>query len=102
MQFVAGLLLPVWPRIARRNTNQSGSGGQQPGTAIKTDRCSIEGLPVNRDLVFRVIHESGVIDQVKVAGTHVTWTRGRFEVNLAAGVNDLGEVLVSPSRFRAK
>lgn len=58
---------------------------------------SIEGLPENTNLTLQVWHETGRIDRVTIAGEKVEWPRGRWDVDLAAGVNDLGDVLISAS-----
>jgi len=58
---------------------------------------SIEWLPANTSLTFQVWHEAGRIDRVTIAGEKVEWPRGRWDVDLAAGVNDLGDVLISAS-----
>jgi hypothetical protein len=51
-------------------------------------------------LTFRVYHERcGWVKEPKIAGETNTWSGGRFEVNMVLGMNDLGEVLVSPKTF---
>ena len=62
-------------------------------------RLKIEGLPVGQELVFRVRHEVGKIDQVTIEGQGVQWRRARFSVSLDPGENDLGDILVSPESF---
>lgn len=54
----------------------------------------ISGLPAGKEITFAVRHEAGKIDEVTIAGKEVDWKRQRFEVDLKAGVNDLGDVMV--------
>lgn len=58
---------------------------------------TIDGLPTETNFVFQVFHEAGRIDRVGMDGVETDWNRGRFIVDLAAGVNDLGDILV-PSK----
>ena len=58
---------------------------------------SIAGLPANTNLTFRVFHEAGRIDHVAISGVETDWPRSRFNVDLVAGVNDLGDILVPSS-----
>ena len=62
-------------------------------------QVTIDGLPAKGRLTFRVYHEGGPIKEVKIAGETKTWSGGRVEVNMVLGMNDLGEVLVSPKTF---
>ena len=64
-----------------------------------TGNVTIQGLPENQTVHFQVWHEAsiGVIKQVMIKDTIVDWPRGRFEVDLVAGVNDLGDVLIPAS-----
>jgi hypothetical protein len=61
----------------------------------------IDGLPIGRPLTFRVFHEAGKIGRVKISGVDTIWDKGRFDIKLASGENDLGDVLV-PSRLLAR
>ena len=54
----------------------------------------IAGLPADSSLTFRVFHEAGRIVHVKMSGVDTDWRRSRFDVELAAGVNDLGDILI--------
>jgi hypothetical protein len=50
---------------------------------------------------FQVWQEkSGYIDSVKLAGKATKWNKGRFEHTVAAGDNDLGQILVPPASFK--
>lgn len=60
----------------------------------KDGKLEIKGLPVDTPLTFRVFHESIAIDRAKIAGTETEWRRRIFKTELAAGVNDLGDVFV--------
>ncbi|WP_404307135.1 methylamine utilization protein [Neorhodopirellula lusitana] len=61
----------------------------------------IEGLPAGKEITFAVRYEGGKLDEVKVGGKETDWKRQRFEVDLKAGVNDLGEILVPASAVSA-
>ncbi|EMI55153.1 putative membrane or secreted protein [Rhodopirellula sallentina SM41] len=54
----------------------------------------IEGLPAGKEITFAVRFEGGKLDEVKVGGKETDWRRQRFEVDLKAGDNDLGDILV--------
>ena len=60
---------------------------------------AIDGLPAGSSLNFRVFHEAGRIDRVRISGVETDWHRSRFDVELAAGVNDLGDILISSERL---
>lgn len=62
-------------------------------------KIEINDLPAGEKLVFRVFHESGRIRQVDLEGRTNTWPRGRFEVVLKPGVNDLGVIEVPANSF---
>ncbi|QDT01765.1 hypothetical protein K227x_01330 [Rubripirellula lacrimiformis] len=66
----------------------------------KNGAVAIEGLPVGTKLIFRVWHEAGHFNHVKIYGDSVEWRRSRFELTLAPGVNDFGDVLVSGQTFQ--
>ncbi|MEM8671803.1 MAG: hypothetical protein AAGG48_30070 [Planctomycetota bacterium] len=75
-----------------------------PFAAISDSRGAIriDGLPVDSDLVFRVLHEAAPIQQVTIEGVSQTWDRSRFRLKLSPGVNDLGDVFVSSDTFTDK
>lgn len=54
----------------------------------------IAGLPAGTPLTFRVFHEAGRVDRVKMSGVETDWLRSRFDVELNTGVNNLGDILV--------
>lgn len=54
----------------------------------------ITGLPTGTSLTFRVFHEAGRIDRVRMSGAETDWQRSRFNVELAVGMNDLGDIFV--------
>ncbi|WP_047816231.1 methylamine utilization protein [Rhodopirellula islandica] len=54
---------------------------------------TIEGIPTG-EVMFRVSHEAGKIDEVKIGGSKESWRRSRFELDIQPGMNDLGDVLV--------
>lgn len=55
---------------------------------------AIDGLPAGTSLTFRVFHEAGRIDRVRMSGAETDWQRSRFNVELAVGVNDLGDIFI--------
>lgn len=60
----------------------------------------IDGLPVGEELTFRIFHEGGKIDEVKIDGKTEKWRRSRFEVDVKSGDNDLGVVMVPAEAFK--
>lgn len=54
---------------------------------------TIEGIPTG-EVMFRVTHEAGKIDEVTIDGGKESWRRSRFELDIKPGMNDLGDVLV--------
>lgn len=62
---------------------------------------TIENLPVGK-VVFKVWHENSdrSITEADVNGKPQQWSRGRMEVDLKAGMNDLGTVTIAPDQFR--
>jgi len=61
----------------------------------------IKGLPAGKEITFAVRYEGGKLDEVKVGGKETDWKRQRFEVDLKAGENDMGEILVPASALSA-
>ena len=61
----------------------------------------IAGLPVG-ELNFRVNHESAKIDDVIVEGKKESWRRSRFDLEIKAGMNDLGDVVIPADAFDVK
>jgi len=61
----------------------------------------ITNLPVGQ-VTFRVWHELGTIDEATVAGKKEKWSRGRMEVEIKEGVNDLGTIKISVDKFSKK
>lgn len=61
----------------------------------------IEDLPPG-EVTFRVWHENAErsIDEGTVGGEKQKWSRGRMEVELKPGVNDLGTITLDPSLFK--
>ncbi|WP_442507738.1 methylamine utilization protein [Novipirellula sp. SH528] len=62
----------------------------------------IKDLPEGKELTFRVFHEAGKIDDVKINGKAEKWSRSRFDVTIKAGVNDLGTVVVPADALSAE
>jgi hypothetical protein len=64
------------------------------GVSDLESKLTIEGLPKDESLTFRVFHEAGRIDRVTMSGTETEWKRSRFSVVLTAGEKDLGDILI--------
>ncbi|EKK03439.1 lipoprotein [Rhodopirellula baltica SH28] len=63
-------------------------------------RIEIKGLPENQELTFRVFHEDARhLTNITIDGNVQQWDRNRFQVTLAEGINDLGQVKLSPENF---
>lgn len=58
-------------------------------------RFTIKNLPAG-EWTFQVRHDTGYVQQVKVDGKPTEWSKGRLEVNIKPGVNDIGEVRFAP------
>ncbi len=60
----------------------------------------IENLPVG-EVTFKVWHENAKrsIDEATVGGKVEKWSRGRMEIELKAGMNDLGTVVIDRELF---
>ena len=58
-------------------------------------------LPVGIDLVIQVWHEkAGYVKTVSIGGKKTQWYRGRFNITIKPGDNDLGEIKLSPVLFK--
>jgi plastocyanin len=62
----------------------------------------IEGLPAGKEIEFAVRYDGGKLEDVTVGGKKTSWKRQRFEVDLKAGENDLGDVLVPGDSLSAE
>lgn len=67
-----------------------------PFADVSNDSGEIEikGLPAGKEIEFAVRFEGGKLDKVTVDGKKTDWRRQRFEIDLKAGVNDMGDILV--------
>jgi plastocyanin len=61
----------------------------------------IANLPVGQ-VTFRVWHELGTIDEATVGGKKEKWSRGRMEIEIKEGVNDLGTIKIAAEKFSKK
>ena len=61
----------------------------------------IANLPVGQ-VTFRVWHELGTIDEASVGGKKEKWARGRMEIEIKEGVNDLGTIKIAAEKFSKK
>lgn len=76
---------------------------EHPFVGISNEQGEIEiiNLPVG-EVTFLIRHESadGSIDEGTVDGKAQKWSRGRMEIELKPGVNDLGTIKLSPDKFK--
>ena len=62
-------------------------------------KLEIKNLPVGK-WSFQVWQEkAGYVDRVTIEGQQVEWARGRLEVEIKPGTNDLGKVILPPALF---
>jgi plastocyanin len=61
----------------------------------------IANLPVG-EVTLRVWHELGTIDEATVGGKKEKWSRGRMEIVIKEGVNDLGTIKIAAEKFTKK
>jgi plastocyanin len=77
---------------------------EHPYVGISDQDGTIEiiNLPVG-SVTFRVWHENadGSIDEASVNGKTEKWSRGRMELDLKAGVNDLGTITIAADKFKS-
>ena len=67
----------------------------------KDGRFTIKNLPVGTELEFQIWHEKpGYIKTVSIGGKKIEWYRGRFNMTINPGDNDLGEIKLSPELFK--
>ncbi len=64
-------------------------------------QIEINNLPVG-EVTFLIRHENadGAIDEGKVGGKAEKWSRGRMELTLKAGMNDLGTITIAADKFK--
>ena len=61
----------------------------------------IANLPVGQ-VTLRVWHELGTIDEANVGGKQEKWSKGRMEIDIKEGMNDLGTVKIAADKFTRK
>jgi hypothetical protein len=74
---------------------------EHPYMAVSNEagELAIENLPTGT-WTFQFWHEkSGYVNEVKRDGQPSSWKRGRIDIEIQPGGNDLGEVLLAPSLF---
>jgi hypothetical protein len=70
------------------------------GISDKDGKVSIKNVPAGK-WTFQFWQEAaGYIAEAKQNGKAVKWERGRVELDIKAGANDVGEVKVSPAAFK--
>lgn len=63
-------------------------------------RVLIRGLPVGETITFRAWHERGTFkNRIFVNGEEDRWEANKFQVQIKAGMNDLGTVEIGPDAF---
>ncbi len=76
---------------------------EHPYAAASDENGQIEinNLPVG-EVTFLIRHENadGAIDEGKVDGKAQKWSRGRMEIELKAGMNDLGTITLAADKFK--
>ena len=72
-----------------------------PFAAVSDDDgvLEIKGLPVGDEIVFRANHENGTLKEVIVNGKETEWRSNKFEVEIKAGMNDMGTIEVPVEAF---
>ncbi|MDP6555401.1 MAG: hypothetical protein QGG71_12110 [Pirellulaceae bacterium] len=71
-------------------------------TTDKDGKLSIKNIPVGT-WTFQFWHERpGYVTDVTIGGKKASWRRGRVELTIKAGKNDLGDIKLAPSVFVEK
>jgi hypothetical protein len=71
------------------------------GVSNEDGVLEIADLPIGQ-ITFRVWHEAGTIDEATVGGKKEKWSRGRMEIEIKEGVNELGTIKIAADRFTQK
>lgn len=73
-----------------------------PFAAVSNDDgvLIIKGLPVGEEIVFRANHETGSFKEVIVGGKKESWKSSKFEVEIKAGMNDMGIIEIPADAFK--
>lgn len=69
------------------------------GVSDESGKLEIKGLPVGK-ISLKIWQESGKFKEVKVNGKTLPVKRGAFEIDLKAGVNDLGTIELDAGDFK--
>ena len=70
------------------------------GVSDKDGLLEIKGLPTETKLVFQAWHETGTFkEDILVKGKQTKWRRNRLELELEAGIHDLGTVEIPGDQF---
>lgn len=69
------------------------------GLSNENGELQIKGLPTGK-INMKIWHESGKFKEVKIGGKAYPVKRGAFEIELKAGMNDLGKIEFEPSSFQ--
>jgi hypothetical protein len=68
--------------------------------ADKDGKLEIKNLPAGK-WTFQFWHEkSGYVSELKIDGKPTEWSRGRTEIDIKSGDNDLGEIVLAPDLFK--
>ncbi len=71
------------------------------GISSEDGTLEIANLPVG-PVTLRVWHELGNIDGATVGGKAEKWTKGRMDITIKGGMNDLGVVKIDAAKFGKK
>ncbi len=73
---------------------------EHPAIGISSEDgvLEIENLPVG-PVTLRAWHEVGKLDEVTINGKKVKWSRGRMDIDIKEGMNDLGTVTIAADKF---
>ena len=69
------------------------------GISGKDGVLEIANLPVG-PVTLRAWHEVGKLDEVTMGGKKVKWSRGRMDIDIKEGMNDLGTITIAADKFK--
>ena len=74
---------------------------EHPAVGISNEEgvLEIENLPVG-SVTLRAWHEVGKLDEVTINGKKVKWSRGRMDIDIKEGMNDLGTITIAADKFK--
>ncbi len=74
---------------------------EHPAIGISSEDGVLEiaNLPVG-PVTLRAWHEVGKLDEVTINGKKVKWSRGRMDIDIKEGMNDLGTITIAADKFK--